>query len=142
MKPIKISPENGDAIEDALKAANGRATTHTWTRYSDIGALAITAERDLEGYLIPKAMRSGATCTKSSGGYLANAYNNTAIQTTAVIERRSSAWYLTEVYQTALYPKTNNRAQLSITQEQADYAAKRFLADVNVRPRQQVLEAA
>lgn len=142
MKPIKISAENAQTIETTLRAGNGRATAHTWTSYGSILDLANEAEQALENHLIPKAMRSGATCTKSSGGYLANAYNNTAIQTTATIERRSSAWYLTEVEATTLYPKTNNRARLSITQEQADYAIKRFLADVAVLPRQQVREVA
>lgn len=132
-KPIKVCQENAAEIEALLSNINGRARTHAFTRYSEIASVAEEAEKDLATFGVTKASRSGATYFATSGGYLANAYNNKAIQTAIKLERRSSAWYLIEGHTCDLYPKQNPKRHLAVTQEQADEACKRLLATVTVQ---------
>ena len=106
------------AIEAALKAANGTATAHTYTRAADIAALARTAEAKLEALGIPKAMRAGAAMVAVSGSKLPNCYKYTAKATIVRLIRRGAGWYLESAGTTDLHPGSTPAERLHLTPEQ------------------------
>jgi hypothetical protein len=118
-KPIKICAENEAAIEAALRAVNGRASTHAWTLLSEIERVANRAERELEGLGIPKAERAGAVYSAESGGQLAKAYKYKATGTWIELTRRGAGWYLTDASGTTFYPgPRGNTSWLRLTEKQ------------------------
>ena len=118
-KPIKICAENEAAIEAALRAVNGRASTHAWTLLSEIERVANRAERELESLGIPKAERAGAVYSAESGGQLAKAYKYKATGTWIELTRRGAGWYLTDASGTTFYPgPRGNTSWLRLTEKQ------------------------
>lgn len=115
MKAIKITVENSAAIEAALAAVNGKATRHTYTTAGAILALADMGEIKLEKLGLPKAERAGARHISQSGSILPAAYQNVAITTRVVIERRSGAWWLVNVQKDALHPRTKPTSEYFLT---------------------------
>jgi len=120
-KTIKITSNDivsHDAIEAALKAANGRATAHTFTSSADITDLARTAEAKLEALGVPKAMRAGAAMMATSGSKLPRAYKYTAHATIVRLIRRGAGWYLESAGTTDLHPGSTPAERLHLTPEQ------------------------
>lgn len=115
---IKINSENENAIEQALRAVNGKSSSHTYIYYADIFHCAADAEKALENLGIPKALRRGATYTVQSGSNLPGAYKYEARTTTVTIERRGSGWVLTKIEESKLYPRSNPKKYLRLTAEQ------------------------
>jgi hypothetical protein len=118
MKPIKINVENSPAIAAALKAVNGKATTHTFTTGGAVHAIADLAEANLDRLNLPKSHRVGAVFVQQSGEVLPARYNNRAITTNIRIERKSSGWVLTDISPSGLYPRSNPDRMLILTEAQ------------------------
>ena len=119
MKPIKITIANATAIHDALRAVNGRASTHAYTSLSEIQQVAAWGEKRLENLSIPKAQRGGAVFSAISGDQLPKAYKYRARGTWVEITRRSSAWYLTDADTADIYPGMRGTTRwLRLTQAQ------------------------
>jgi hypothetical protein len=118
MKPIKLAKENEAAIEAALKAVNGRASTHAWTTLFELEKAAFWAEKRLERLELPKAVRPGARFVAQSGETLPNAYKYQATTTTVELLRRGAGWYLVDAMQSGLYPKATPRHVLTLTPAQ------------------------
>ena len=119
--PIKITLDDNmenAAIVAALKAANGKATAHTYTRAVDIAALARTAEAKLEALGIPKAMRAGAAMMATSGSKLPNAYKYAAQATIVRLIRKGAGWYLESAGATDLHPGSTPAERLRLTPNQ------------------------
>jgi hypothetical protein len=125
-KPIAITLENKDAICEALKAVNGRATSFTITTYSEVEAVAKQAEKALEA--LPKSDRVGARCSYNPAGPSARAYKHHAKSTTIVIERKRAGWVLILVRETSVHPRENETFQMYVTRAQKDEIARRAVA--------------
>jgi hypothetical protein len=117
MNPLKITAENAQAIENALREANGKATEHTYTTYEEIEEIAARAERLLGGYISAVARYAGAMYKSTSGGSVPKAYKFTRTATDVTLERRKAGWYLTEVRPTKIYKKGGGE-RLLLTPEQ------------------------
>ena len=118
-KPIKLCIEEATAIEAALRAVNGRASTHAWTLLSEIERVANRAERELENLGIPKKDRAGAIFAAASGGELAKAYKYKASGTRVEITRRTSGWYLTDASPIIIFPGARGTTSwLRLTEKQ------------------------
>lgn len=121
MKPIKIDPANAEKIEATLKAVNGKAHEHAFTTFRAIDNLAEDAESALFRVLGAKKHFPGATYNAESGDSVATAYKYTRLGTVVVLERRSSAWYLTHVAQEKIWSSGGDRT-LYLTPEQDEIA--------------------
>ena len=84
---IKISNTNEAALNEAIHAANGRATAHTLNRSTLLQWVA-SAEQRLAELGIPKCARRGAVARRRSGGSVPSAYKYPRIRTTATIGAR------------------------------------------------------
>lgn len=103
MKPIRIIEKNKAAIVSALAAVNGKATAHAWTTYADIEYLSKVAEKQVIDLVGSQKAAVGARMTATSGGKVANAYRYSRSGTWAVIDRRSTGWFLISVDHRTLY---------------------------------------
>ena len=126
MKAIKITPENAAAIESALAAANGRASSHTITSFDEVAAEAARAERKLEALGLCKSKRAGAIFKVQSGGKVAKAYRRPRNVTSLVLLRRGAGWYLVECCSYAIYPDQSGYGRLKLTAEQDAAAVALF----------------
>ena len=130
MKPIKIDLKNTDTIEAALAEVNGRATSFTVTHYYEVARVMRRAEKGLDA--LPKAARTGATATFIPAGPSANSYKYAAKSTRLSMARRATGWYLTEVAEAHVYPKTNDSLRITISQGQASEISRRAISAFTV----------
>jgi hypothetical protein len=130
MKPIRISPENGEKIIAALAAVNGRAQSFTVQNYSEVDRIMCRMEARLAP--LPKADRAGATATYTPAGPSANAYKYAAKSTLLRMERRATGWFLTGIEPTEVYPRAGERISVTISEAQRDEIARRAVADFAV----------
>lgn len=117
LKPLKIDKKNEQAITVALADVNGQSREHTFNTFKEIGDLAQQAERQLDELSLKKAARPGAAMEAVSGKPVALSYSWARQATRVVIERRSSAWYLTELDAEAVWQR-GGKSSLQLTQEQ------------------------
>ena len=122
MKPIKIIADNYAAIENALRAVNGKADTHTYTSAISIMEIVSTAENKLAKLGISKKERKGAIYRSSSGSKLPNAYKYTARATMAVVKRNTAGWTLDHVSPVNLHPNSTPAEYLILTAKQDEMA--------------------
>jgi hypothetical protein len=114
-------------ITAALREINGKATSHTYTHgYEILDALAFY-DAKLEKMLGGKKYLPGAVVYLESGDCVPNAYKYTRIGSRVRCERRSSAWYVTEIKCTDLY-KAGGKNSIALTEEQ-DARAVKILRD-------------
>ena len=103
MKPIKIADKNIVKIHEALEAVNGKATAHTFWHFRQIEKLVDEAEKQLDGFGLPKKLQVGAKVKFWSGDAVPNAYKWERKATLVEIERRSSGWFLNEISADGIY---------------------------------------
>ena len=135
MKPIKLTPQNAQAIVDCLKEANGRAHDHAYTSETELFYLAEHAEKELERLGLPKAMRTGATYHETSGDSVSNSYARKCFSraaTSVSLERRSTGWFLISAGRTDIYQKGGGEGRLRLTLAQSDEAVRRFRSQYSV----------
>lgn len=128
MTKIKIDIKNRAAIEAALAAVNGRATSFTITSYLDVEGYANSAEKQLAASQLPKNERSGVTAVATPAGPSANAYKYAAKSTSIRIQRGATGWFLLGVSETSVYPRQSERLSLTITPKQRDTIAAKAVA--------------
>jgi len=132
---IRITEANAAAIEMALKAVNGRATTHAYTHYSEIEALAAAAEAKLEAIGLPKAQRANAQWEETSGSAVSNSYAKKAFSRAATIvrlQRRPSGWLLLSASATTIGASGGGKGVLILNAEQDAEAVRRLRAGYSV----------
>ena len=117
----------GEKIEAALRAVNGKASSHTYTQAGEIYALSDAAEQRLEELGIPKAERVGAIYRSVSGGSVPNAYKYSRLATWVKLEKRSSGWFFVEACAAQVY-KDAPKGQLSLTPKQDAIAVAKLRA--------------
>ena len=96
MKPIKITPENIQAMDVALRQVNGNATAHTVT-VSDILLFSVWADNQVKDLVGNKKDMPGAMARFRSGSVLPNAYKYSRKVTRITIYRKAKDWWLTNV---------------------------------------------
>lgn len=133
LKPLKIDLKNEQAITAALADANGQSREHTFNTYKEIWDLAQQAERQLDELSLKKAARPGAALEAVSGEPVALSYNWARRATRVVIERRPSAWYLTELDAEAVW-QCGGKSRLLLTQDQDAEAVSILRSGYSLRP--------
>ena len=121
-KPIPVTDDNQAAIEQALSAVNGRAHDHAYTEYSELAALAESAEKRALELLGAKKYIVGATWTETSGGAVNNTYARAGfsrIGTRVVLQRKSSGWYLIDANRQEIRQQGGGKGRLTFTAAQA-----------------------
>jgi len=93
MKPIRITPENIQALDVALRQVNGNAKAHTVT-VSDILLFSVWADNQVKDLLGNKKDMPCAMARFRSGSALPNAYKFSRKVTRITIYRKSKDWYL------------------------------------------------
>ena len=96
MKPIKITNENIQALDVALRQVNGNATAHIVT-VSDILLFSMWADNKLLDLLGNKKDMPCAMARFRSGSALPNAYKYSRKVTRITIYRKAKDWWLTNV---------------------------------------------
>jgi hypothetical protein len=128
---IKIIAGNA-ALEAALTAANGKATTHTFTAL-EVLYLAKSAESRLAALGLAKRARKGAMLKALSGAALPGSYKYRAIRTHVTIERGASCWFLTGVFAKDYAGQERPFRNLYLTPEQDCEAVTLFRKQYGVR---------
>jgi hypothetical protein len=117
-KAIRISEENIAAIEAALAAVNGKASTHCFTSFEEIAALAAVGEEKVADLLGAKKHAPGATLSARSGSAMPNSYDYRRKGTAVRLDRRATGWFLASVTETVLNNNGGGRPWVSLTPEQ------------------------
>jgi len=124
---IKISTENKDKIEAALREVNGRSEAHAYTSYAEVAALAESAEKEMEELLYRKDWK-GARWEETSGAKVANSYKGTRNGTKVTLDRGSKDWFLVAAVQVSVFNSGGGSGHLYLTPKQ-DEATKKRLAE-------------
>ena len=106
-----------------------------WNRQDDAMSPAvqyIRAELHAARLAEVEAERTGATATFIPAGPSANAYKYAAKSTRLSMARRATGWYLTEVAEAHVYPKTNDSLRITISQGQASEISRRAISAFTV----------
>ena len=134
---IKICTGNYSKIYAAIVAINGKPLAHT-ADVSEIDALAIDIQNQLNDLSIAKKDQIGATASGMSGGNVPAAYKYSRIVNTFQIERGSADWFLIDVKRVEIYGNASKN-RLSLTPAQRDIALAKFTAQFSV---QKIIEPA
>jgi len=111
---MKIKITATAAITEALKSANGKATSFAITAPADIYALANRAEAILDARGVANVNRTGATVTLIPAGPAAASYKYAAASTRIVLQRGSKDWYLIEAKRFDVFPRAKERFVICI----------------------------
>ena len=115
---IEDSEKSLATIQSALSAVNGKATAHTFTRASDIVAIAERLEARLDSLQIPKKDRPGASGRETSGDSVPNCYEYSRTATRVTFSRGSKDWFLVGVESARIYKDGGGPLYLVLTAEQ------------------------
>ena len=131
MKPIKIITANAAKIETALLEINGRATSFTIRRYSDVTDAVAIIDAKLSS--LPVKERTGATASYKPIGPTASAYKYDAKSTVITVERRASGWFLTGVSEGYVRPRQPISTRITISPAQRNEIARRAVEGFTVK---------
>lgn len=116
---IKIIEANKPAIESALKAVNGKASSFALTTYARLAEVAqeLRSEMDADGLTLSE--RAGATLWYRPSGPSANKYKYSAASTMVCITMASNGkdCFLTEVRSQGVNPKQSRYWMVSLKAE-------------------------
>jgi len=118
----------GEKIENALEATNGKATAHTYTLADEIRDIAKEAEDQLAASGVPLADRVGCEIISISGGAVPKSYNNKRVATRVTMVRGTSAWYLTSVGRTTIYPDGSGKPAIKLSDKAREAVVRAALA--------------
>ena len=103
MKPIKFTAANADKINAILTEVNGKASDHTYCKFTDFESDAENVISRVEKLLGGKKHCVGAKFSIESGGSVPSAYKYTRIGTRISFECRASGWFVIEVKRTDIW---------------------------------------
>jgi len=131
MKPIPLS--NTEAVEAALAAINGRASSHTATA-GTLVRLAERAEHELGELLLLKGERAGAQLIADSGLRLPTAYKYQVARTRVTLVRLRTGWALACAIRTSDWGSAHPEWSLGLRPHQAEIARTQFARRFAVLP--------
>jgi hypothetical protein len=105
MKPIKFEKTNAEKINAILTDVNGRASGHTYCKFTDFESDAENVISTVENLLGGKKYCTGAKFSIESGGSVPSAYKYTRIGTRISFECRASGWFITEISRADIWSK-------------------------------------
>lgn len=118
-KEIKLSPDNRDAVEAALREVNGRASAHAVTSMHVVTAIAERATALLDRRDVRIADRAGATVEYKPAGPSANRYKFSAASTRVTLRLAADGktWRLAAVAYDQVHPKSGELFAMRLTPE-------------------------
>lgn len=128
MKRIECTTDNIAAIDEALRAVNGRATAFAVTDAELVAKFGMLAESRLEEMHVVVSDRNGATATYNPAGPSANSYKYAAASTLITLSRQAGKWYITNIEKSRVWPRQPERFNVRITDKAADNLEKRVMA--------------
>ena len=105
MKPIKFEKTNAEKINAILDTVNGRASDHTYCKFTDFESDAENVISRVEKLLGGKKYCPGAKFSIESGSSVPSAYKYTRIGTQVNFECRASGWFVTEIKRADIWAK-------------------------------------
>lgn len=133
MSALKITAENTQAIESALKAANGKASAHAFTSFDDVLCVSEQAEKSLEKLGVPASKRAGAKFYALSGEKVANSYDYRRAGTALNLIRKTAGWYLVSAKSVQLFSNQGGKRSLSVTAAQDEHIIKHTRSQYSVQ---------
>jgi hypothetical protein len=116
--------KSAQAVNALLTKINGRAAAHTFQSFSDLEAITLRAEKQLESYGLNKKDRVGATVIAVSGEKMPNAYKYQVTVNHAEFIRKASGWVLTGLMKHQQW--FGGGEALTVTTEQAEKMIAKF----------------
>jgi hypothetical protein len=117
---IKITIENKDKIEDALKMVNGKSYAHSYTSFNEMLGVVEEANKRTSSLGLKKSVLKGCQFISTSGKETAKSYKYSRLATKVTIERGASEWFLVAIAKTTVYPSGGN-STLFLTKKQHDW---------------------
>ncbi len=124
------------AVEQRLYAVNGKASSFCTTLHYQIIEIVRDAEQRLAATGLPRSAWTGVIVSHTGAGPTAKRYKYSAAATWLQIERRTKDWVLIGVDRDTVYPGSNERLTLTISDAQADEIKRRAVAGFLVQPAQ------
>jgi hypothetical protein len=129
------------AVEQRLYAVNGKASSFCTTLHCEVAAIVRDAEQRLAATGLPRSAWTGVVVSHTGAGPTAKRYKYSAAATWVQIERRTKDWVLVGVCRDMVFPGSNERLTLTISDTQADEIKRRAVAAFIVQPTQAATNA-
>ncbi len=97
MKAIKFTAANSEKINAILTQVNGKATDHTYNKFTDMVADCNNQIARTENLVGGKKYAIGIKIMVESGYSVKSAYKYTRIGTQITLECRASGWFITNI---------------------------------------------
>ena len=123
MNNIKFNIANAAKINALLGEVNGRASDHTYYKFTDFESDAGNIISRVEKLLGGKKHCVGAKAIIESGDSVPNAYRYTRIGTRISLECRASGWFVTDIKRVDIWAK-GGESRIVLTQAHHDRAVK------------------
>lgn len=124
MRSIRIAAESAEAIKNCLATVNKSATEHTFT-FAELVEVSDLAEKEVMKCVL-KRNAPGARFVAKSGRKVASAYKYSRICNQAILERRSSSWFLIDLVTCKLGNFQVGARKLLLIAEQDELAVAAF----------------
>lgn len=125
MKAIQISEKNFAAIDLALAAVNKDARGHTFSKATELQAIADRFEVKLLKLIGTKKNMPGAKVRCCSGEPVAKSYSYSRIGTQVLLTRGAHAWFLTTADRASL-DQRGGKCEIILTPTQSEIATRHF----------------
>ena len=123
MNNIKFDIKNAAKINALLGEVNGRASDHTYCKFTDFESDAENVISRVEKLLGGKKHCVGAKAIIESGDSVPNAYKYTRIGTRLSLECRASGWFVTDIQRADIWAR-GGECKIVLTQAHHDQAVK------------------
>ena len=123
MNNIKFDIKNAAKINALLGEVNGRASDHTYCKFTDFESDAENVISRVEKLLGGKKYCLGAKFSIESGDSVPNAYRYTRIGTRLSLECRASGWFVTDIKRVDIWAQ-GGKSAIVLTQAHHDQAVK------------------
>ena len=120
---IKFKTENETKFNALLNEVNGRASGHTYTRFSNFAAESNNVILRIETLLGGKKHCLGVKFSIESGGSVSGGYKYSRIGTQVSLERRASGWFVTGIRRVDIGGH-GGKSKITFTQAHHDQAVK------------------
>jgi len=126
MKRIKCTPKSIPAIDEVLKAVNGRAKEFIISNAAFVASLGPRAEKYLTTHHVPHSDRTGATAKYNPAGP-SSSYKYAAVSTAITLSRQAGRWYVTDIKKIEIWPNGGEHFTVQISDKAADNLARRAM---------------
>lgn len=118
---LKFKIENAAKINALLDSVNGRASDHTYSKFSDVEVEAKYYISKIETILGGKKHCRGVKFFIQSGGEVSGGYKYARVGTQVSLECRASGWFITNIQRADIWAR-GGRSKIEFTQSHHDQA--------------------